>query len=171
MSERIYTINRALALPLALNAVLLLIVIGITFIRQGTAIERYLLFAAFLPMAVIAGESWMRSITVSDAGVAIRKFFKVRSFNWTEITHVGVLAVRKKVYLVLTTTKGFYVLSNAYGGFRELAQTISGRVDAERVEEEVKTVLEQPVENRSTIIAAWLSAILLMGVVALKITS
>jgi|GEM_PF-6381664 len=107
MSTRIYTINRALVLPLALNAVLLLTVLALTAVRPSTAAERVLLAAALVPMAVIAVEASLRRVAVGDAGLVLSKFFKQRSLQWADITHVGALAVRRKVYLVLTTTKGF----------------------------------------------------------------
>jgi hypothetical protein len=171
MSTRIYTITRALVVPLALNAMLLLAVFVLTFIRQGAAVERFILLAALIPMAVIALESSLRKVTSSDSGLALTKFFKRRSLNWEDITHVGALAVRKKVYLVLTTTKGFYVLSNAYGQFGALVRNVMDHVDAERVEEGAKPILEGAIENRSNIYAAWLSAVLLIGVAVMKISS
>jgi len=74
MPNRIYTINRALVLPLALNALLLLAVFALTFIRQGTSTERFLLLAALIPMAVIALESSLRKVEASDSGLTLIKF-------------------------------------------------------------------------------------------------
>ncbi len=171
MSARIYTINGALVLPLALNALLLLVVFVLTLIRNGAAVERFILLAALIPMAVIAMESSLRKVTVSDAGLVLAKFFKQRTLEWTDITHVGALAVRKKVYLVLTTKKGFHALSNAYGQFGALVREIMDHVDTERVEDGARSILEGAAENRSNIYVAWLSAVLLIGVAAMKIAS
>ena len=171
MTTRIYTINRALVLPLALNAVLLLAVLVLTTVRPGTTAERVLLVAALVPMAVIAVESALRKVAVGDAGLVLSKFFRQRSLAWTDITHVGALAVRRKVYLVLTTTKGFYVLSNAYGRFGDLVRDVLARVDAERVEEGAREILEAAGENRMNIYAAWIAAVLLVVVAAMKIAS
>jgi len=168
MSTRIYTVNRALVLPLALNALLLLAVFILTFIRQGTATERFLLLAALIPMALIAIESSLRKVEASDSGLAMTKFLKRRALNWADITHVGALAVRKKVYLVLTTTKGFHVLSNAYGRFGDLVRDVTDHVEAERVEEGAREILEGSPGNRSNIVAAWLAVILLVVVAAMK---
>ena len=171
MPTRIYTINRALALPLALNALLLLAVFALTVIRNGAAVERFILLAALIPMAIIAMESSFRKVTVSDSGLALVKFFKQRTLEWADVTHVGALAVRKKVYLVLTTKKGFHALSNAYGQFGSLVRDILDHVDAERVEVGARPILEGAVENRSHIYVAWLSAVLLIGVAAMKMAS
>lgn len=89
MSTRVYTINRALVVPLALNAVLLLTVLVLTFIRQGTAAERFLLAAALVPMALIAVESSLRRVAVSEPGLSLTKFFRQRSLNWADITMWG----------------------------------------------------------------------------------
>ena len=79
MSTRIYTVNRALVLPLALNALLLLAVFVLTFIRQSAAVERFILLAALIPMTVIAVASSLRKVTVSDSGLELTKFFKRRA--------------------------------------------------------------------------------------------
>ena len=171
MTTRIYTINRALVVPLALNALLLLAVFVLTFIRPATATERFLLAAALVPMAVIAVESLLRKVTVSDTGLVLAKFFKQRALAWADITHVGALAVRRKVYLVLTTTKGFYVLSNAYGRFGDLVRDVLSRMEAERIEEGAREILEAASENRMNIYAAWITAVLLVVVAAMKIAS
>lgn len=171
MTTRIYTINRALVVPLALNAVLLLAVLVLSSVRPGTTAERVLLVAALVPMAVIAVESSLRKIAVGDEGLVVSKFFRQRSLAWTDVTHVGALAVRRKVYLVLTTTRGFYALSNAYGRFGDLARDVLARVDAERVEEGAREILEGAGENRSNLYAAWIAAALLLVVAAMKIAS
>ena len=171
MSTRVYTINRALVVPLALNAVLLLTVLVLTFIRQGTAAERFLLAAALVPMALIAVESSLRRVAVSEPGLSLTKFFRQRSLNWADITHVGALSLRKKTYLLLTTTKGYYVLSNAYGRFGELARGVMAGVEAERVEQGAREILETAGENRMNIFAAWIAAALLVAVAAIKIAS
>lgn len=168
---RIYTIHRALVLPLALNALLLLTVLVLTAIRPSTAAERALLAAAFVPMTVIAVESSMRRVAVSDEGLVLRKFFKQRTFRWADITHVGALAVRRKVYLVLTTTKGFHVLSNAYGRFGDLVRDVLARMEAQRIEEGAREILEAAGGNRANLFAAWLAAALLLVVAAMKIAS
>ncbi|HNQ01971.1 MAG: hypothetical protein KBH73_00155 [Syntrophobacterales bacterium] len=171
MSTRIYTINRALVLPLALNAVLLLTVLALTAVRPSTAAERVLLAAALVPMAVIAVEASLRRVAVGDAGLVLSKFFKQRSLQWADITHVGALAVRRKVYLVLTTTKGFHVLSNAYGRFGDLVRDVLAHVEAQRVEEGAREILEAAGENRANRFAAWLAAVLLLVVAAMKIAA
>jgi len=171
MTMRIYTIHRALVLPLALNALLLLTVLVLTTVRPSTAAERALLAAALVPMAVIAVEASMRRVAVSDEGLVLRKFFKQRTFRWADITHVGALAVRRKVYLVLTTTKGFHVLSNAYGRFGDLVRDVLARMEAQRIEEGAREILEAAGGNRANLFAAWLAAALLLVVAAMKIAS
>jgi len=81
MPDRIYKISRALVLPLTLNALLLLAVLALTFMRQGTSTERFLLLAALIPMAVIALESSLRKVEASESGLVLIKFFKRRALN------------------------------------------------------------------------------------------
>ena len=82
MPGRLYTINRALTGALALNALLLLAVLALTFIRQGTAVERFLLLAALVPMTVIAVESSLRQVEVGDRGVVVTRCPRCKSPLW-----------------------------------------------------------------------------------------
>ena len=61
-----------------------------------------------------------------------------QAFSWEEITRVGCLTVHRKVYLLLTTVKGLFIVSNAYGEFSKLVEKIVAHVDPQRVEEDVR---------------------------------
>jgi hypothetical protein len=77
--------------------------------------------------------------------------------------------MRTKVYAVLTTTKGFHVLSNSYEDFYGLLRHIVDHVEKERVEKEVLNLLENPVENRTNILSAWAAAVFFCVIIFFKL--
>jgi hypothetical protein len=84
---------------------------------------------------------------------------------------LGCLILRKKVYLLLTTTKGFIILSNAYGDFSALIRSIVEQVGPEKVEEEVRALAESPVKNRADVISLWFAVAVIFGLIILKLSS
>jgi len=89
------------------------------------------------------------------------------------VTHVGCLILRSRVYLLLTTTRGFYILSNAYGRFSSLVGDLIAHLPSENieVEEQARAQASRPTRNLSNAIAAWFAAAVLSGIVYLKLTS
>lgn len=90
--------------------------------------------------------------------------------GWEDITSVGTVIIQKKVYLLLTTTKGFQALSNSYENFTALVRNIVDNVDKDKVEEEVQTLIEYPIKKISNLIAAWVVVIILLGTIYIKLT-
>ncbi|MGO9137502.1 MAG: hypothetical protein ACLP9S_19440 [Syntrophales bacterium] len=92
-----------------------------------------------------------------------------KELRWEEITYIGALILRKRVYLLLTTVKGFYILSNSYEKFSTLVSDLVGRMDNEKVEEEVRKQIEHPAKNMSDIIMTWFTAVVLAGIIITKL--
>jgi len=110
-----------------------------------------------------------RKTTIGDEGIRIRKLFRVKQFRWEDITNVDVMALHKKVYLLLTTTRGFHTLANSHGDFTSLVKDVVRYVDQNKVEESVQDVIEHPVKRMSDIVSAWIAFIILLGAIILKI--
>jgi hypothetical protein len=108
-------------------------------------------------------------VQTGDQGIMIRKFMRKKELRWEDITHIGALILRKRVYLLLTTVKGFYILSNAYEKFSMLVSDLISRMDNEKVEEEVRRQIEHPAKNMSDIIMTWFTAVVLAGIIITKL--
>ena len=99
----------------------------------------------------------------------IVKFLRKKELSWQDITHIGAVILRKKVYLLLTTVKGFYILSYAYEKFSTLVRDIVDHMDAEKLEEDVKKQVEHSVKNISDIIMTWITVAILIGIITMKL--
>jgi len=101
----------------------------------------------------------------------VKKFSRVKTLTWPDVTHLGVVAILNKAYFLLTTTKGFYFFSNMYENHALLIQSIVDKLEAERVEMEVRNYLEHPRERRSLIVICWITALIISAFIVLKLLS
>jgi hypothetical protein len=168
MSQHVYTIRRAFLIPLGVDAFLLFCLFVISLLPQGSTTERLVFAIFFFPSLYLFLESLFRRVTVDEGGIAIRRLWREKGIPWEGITHVGGLSLHKKVYILLTTVKGFFIVSNAYGGFSDLAEEIVSHVDLTKVEEEVRLQAGRSPSGIAHIVMAWIAAVFMVGIILIK---
>ena len=171
MTAQIFKIRRDILIPFGISAGLLLCLLVLALLGKGSALERIFLTAITLIVIAFFVIARDRSITITDQGIVIRKFFRTKEIRQDEINHVGCVALRKRVYLLLNTSRGFIILSNAYENFSTLIRSIVAQVGSEKVEEEVRALTEKPVRNRADVISLWFAVMVISGLVILKLSS
>lgn len=171
MSQRVYTIRRAFLIPLGVDAVLLFCLLMISLLPQGSMTERLVFVFFFLPSGYLFLDCFFRRVTVDDGGVALRRLWREKRVPWEGITHVGGLSLHKKVYLLLTTVRGFFIISNAYEGFSELSEEIVSRMEPVRVEEGVRQQAGSAPSGIAHIAMAWIAAVFMAGIILIKLLS
>jgi len=169
-AEATYRIRSSFLVPLGLDVLLLFALLALSLAYQGSGAERA--FLAFLSIVslLFLTEAWNRKIVTSAGGIALKKFLKLRELFWSDITHVGCLKVRSRVYILLTTKKGFHIISNAYDSFATLTAVIIRHLDTEKieVEAEVREQMEKPIRNISDLVAVWMAAAVLSVIIYMK---
>lgn len=171
MSQYVHTIRRAFLLPLGIDAVLLLCLLIISLLPQGSTTERLVFAIFFFPSAYLFLECIFRRVTVDDGGIALRRLWGEKRVSWEGVTHIGGLSLHKKAYLLLTTVKGFFIVSSAYEGFSALTEEIVSRVDPSRVEEEVRQQAGRLPSGIAHVAMAWIAAVFMIGIVLIKMFS
>ena len=169
MYRNVYRIRRSFLFPFFVDFILLFFLILLSCFLGGSKLERILLTVIFIPVLCVLLESSFRIVQTGNQGIMIRKFMRKKELRWEEITYIGALILRKRVYLLLTTVKGFYILSNSYENFPTLVSDLVGRMDNEKVEEEVRKQIEHPAKNMSDIIMTWFTAVVLIGIIVAKL--
>lgn len=157
--------------PLGVDAFLLCTLFVLSLLPQGSETERIVFAIFFVPALYLFLESLLRRVVLDGEGIVVRKLLREKRVTWEGITHVGCLRMHKKVYLLLTTVNGFFIISNAYQGFSDLVEEIVSRVDRTRVEEEV---LLQAGSSPSGIVhsaLAWTAAAFMAGIILIKLLS
>ena len=170
MSINVHRIGRALLIPLTIDTFLFLVLLLLSLFVSGSHTERIILFVIFIPLLYIFLELVSRKVTIGDNSIEVKKLFRKKVLGWEDITSVGAIVLQKKGYLLLTTTKGFYTLSNSYEKFTALVQKIVDNVDKEKVEEEIQDLIEHPIKKISNVISAWVAVIILLGTIYIKLS-
>ncbi|MEA1970825.1 MAG: PH domain-containing protein [Thermodesulfobacteriota bacterium] len=169
MNSSTYKTRVGFLLPIFLDSLLLLVLLIISIFDRVFSAEPVILFLIFVLALCIFLKSARSKITIEDEGIGIRKLFRVKQLRWEDITNVDVMALHKKVYLLLTTTRGFHTVANSHEDFTSLVKDVVRYVDQEKVEEGVQDVIEHPVKRISDIVSAWVAFIILLGAIVLKI--
>ncbi len=168
---RTYKIRKSFFMPLTLDATLLFFLFIMSMFGQGgSSVELTVLSVLLLLVLGVLAVSYLRQIFIDENGLVIKKLFREKMLAWEDVTNVDFLKMRRKVYLLLTTTKGFHILPNSFGNFTSLVQDVVRYADVGTVEPRVKTIIEKPVKRISDIVIPWLAALILMIVICLKLT-
>ena len=170
MYQKTYKIKKAFLIALSADVILLFLLRLLTLFLKGSAVEKVVLAVIFISVLLVFFELMSRKVLTGDQGILLRKYLRERNPLWEDITQVGTVVMRKRVYILLTTVKGFHILTNAYGKFPDLLQGIASHVDKEKVDEEVRNLLEHPLEKISDTISAWFAAAVLFIIIILKLT-
>jgi len=169
MNENVYKIRKAFLIPLIAIVVLLFLLFLISLFnhrQDWKIIVLAILFFASLSVCVYLAK---KEMVVNDQGLKIKNLFRSKVFGWTEITHLAVVVLKKKVYFLLTTTKGFYIFSNLFENHALLVRSLMDRLDEEKVEVEVKKYLDYPVERLALIVMSWVAVMIIIAAIILKV--
>ena len=168
MQESAYRARVSFLIPLILDTLLLCVLVLISLFRGTFPAETIILVIILLPLMYLLLESLVRVVSVGAQGILITKLFRKKTLHWEDITNVDVMIIRKKIYLLLTTTKGFHILTNTFGNFTALVQDITGHLRDDVIEQRVMEVAERSVVRRADIVAAWIAVAMLVIIIYLK---
>jgi hypothetical protein len=171
MARRHYMIRRAFLMVIGLDAFLLFCLFMVSLVKKENTMENLILMLFFLLTLVLFLECLLRRVTVVEEGLVIRKLGRNKALLWDEITRVGYLILHRKVYLLLTTVKGFFVISNAFEGFPRLVEDLVAHVEPDRVEQDVRQQAGRSLQGIANIVAAWVAAVLMMAMILMKLLS
>ena len=171
MTAQLFKIRRERLILFGICAGGLICLLVLALLIKGSGLERVLLAAITLITVALFLIARNRRITITDQGIVIREFFRTKEIHRDDINHVGCVILRKKVYLLLTTTRGFFILSNAYEDFSALIRSIVEQVGPEKVEEEVRALGESPAKKRADVISLWFAVVVIFGLIILRLSS
>lgn len=166
--NQVFKVKKAFLAPFTIAVALLLVLLVISFF-MGQLWEKIILAVICVVTVLIAVEAFEREFAVSEDTLRIRKFFREKKFAWYEITHLGIVILRKKAYFLLTTTRGFYIFSNLIEDHTRLLRHLAGKLADEKVEAELKDYLEHPVERTALIVWTWIVLVIIVAIILTKL--
>jgi lysylphosphatidylglycerol synthetase-like protein (DUF2156 family) len=158
-------------IPFGICAALLVCLLVLALLGKGYTLERIVLAGITFVTVALFLIARDRRIKTTDQEIHIRKFFRTKEISRNEINHIGSVILRNRVYLLLTTTRGFFILSNAYENFSGLVRDLVEKIDPEKVEEEVRTQGKSSLKSRTDVISLWLAVVVIFGIIVLKMSS
>lgn len=162
MSEAVqkYVIRRSFLFPLGI-LLLLTIALGVVSLLQGQPKGKLIiLFAIGTPVAVLLLESLFRRVEINTDQVRVVKLLRQRVLNFSELTALETVQVKKRAFLTLCADDDFVIISNAYGDFPKLLHELLERTPQEVVSDETKLMADAPPVKSSDVISCWLAVIL-----------
>ncbi len=166
-----YKIRKGFLIPMgmtvALGVLLLLIGIGI----QMPSGRLYLLAAFMAPALLIFIESSRRRVKIHQDHILMERTLGKKQLLYSELTSVDAVRVRKRVFLSLTTTDSFMIISNSYDHFDELIRQLIDLVPHTTLTNEARQLAADPPSKCSDIFSAWLAVVVLLLVIAVQIRS
>lgn len=168
MSEHTYTIRGVFLIPLGVDVFLLFCLWVISMLPEGSTTEQIVFASFFFPSSYLFLECLFRRVKVDDRGIVFRRLWRKKRICWEGITHVGGLRLQRQVYILLSTVKGLFIVSSAYGGYPKLREEILSHLDPSKVEEEVRLQEGHSAEGIAHGLTAWIAAVLMVGIIVIK---
>lgn len=170
MEQSVFKIKKAFLVPFIILVCLLGLLLLFSLLK-GQPWEKIILGISFAGTLLVVIEAVNREIAVTPNGLNIKKFFRVKYVTWPDMTHLAIVELNKKAYFLLTTTKGFYFFSNMFENHALLIQLIVDKLEPKKVETEIRTYLEHPIERRSLIVICWIIVLIISAFIILKFLS
>jgi hypothetical protein len=143
--------------------------VGLSLYHGTSTAELVILGITLSASLAILLECFYRFVSVGANGLIIRKFMKTKEIPWDMVHQVGMMIVRRKCYLILTTGRGFHIFSGSYGNFTELVRDVMEHVPPESVDEAVGQYLEDPAKSSGDVYSVCLAAILVLVLITMKV--
>ena len=157
MKQTIFRIRRSFLLPLGL-VVLLTLALLLSCILLGLPLAKTIILGAFLlPVMILFAESICRRVRIDDRGVQVDKLFRSKRLNFTELTSIDTVRVRKRAFVSLSSEEDFVILSNSYAEFSRMLQLLLEHAPQPVISEETRQLADNPPEKSSDIFSAWLA--------------
>ena len=167
--QNIYKVRKAFVIPFSV-IVALLFILFVLSLSSGQTWEKIIVAVLCFSSLAVGVEAARREILVNEEGLTLKKFFRLKNFTWAEITHLAVVVMKNKAYFLLTTTKGFYIFSNLIENHVALIQFLRDKLGEEKVEVEVTSYLEHPLERLSLVLMSWIAVIAISTIIILKLS-
>lgn len=169
MESSTYSIRKSFLLPLGL-------VVFLSFVLLATALflhlppAKVIILGAFLiPVCIIFAESFLRRVLVDSQSIQVNKLFRQKRMDFTDLTAIDTIQVRKRAFISLSSEDDFLILSNSYDRFGLLLKQLVQSAPEKVVSDETKHLVENPPKKCSDIFSAWLAVAVLSLIIFVQL--
>lgn len=171
MDSNTYQIRKGFLIPMGLTVFLGVILLLVGRWMQMPAGRLWLLAAFIAPAVLIFIESSRRKVRIGTDHVLVEKVLRSKRINFSDLTSVDAVKVRKRVFVSLSTENSFLIISNSYAHFDKLVRRLVEVVPDSILSAEARQLAEDPPQKCSDIFSAWLAVAVLLLVIAAQLRS
>ncbi|MFO7577382.1 MAG: hypothetical protein R6W66_06605 [Pelovirga sp.] len=167
MNSTTYRIRKNFLIPMGLTVLLGGILLFSSLFAAIPSGRLALLAVFLLPAVLILAESSRRRVHIHDDHIVVDKILRSKRINFSDLTSVEAVKVRKRVFISLSTADSFLIISNSYAGFDRLVRQLVSLVPPAVLSEDARLMAEDPPLKCSDTFSAWLAvAVLTLVIIA-----
>lgn len=165
MDSSIYRIRKSFLLPLGLIVLLSSILLITALVLQLPKAKVIILGIFLLPALVLFAESSRRRVRITKQGIEVSKLLRNKRMDYTDLTAIDTIQVRKRAFISLSSEQDFMILSNSYARFGELLRQLVERAPETAVSDETRQLANNPPRKCSDVFSAWLAVAVLILII------
>lgn len=169
MEPTTFRIRRSFLIPLGLIVFLSLTLLVSSLYLHLPKAKIIILGMFFLPACIFFAESLIRKVYLGEHSITVKKLLRSKLLNYSELTAVDTIQVRKRAFLSLSSDDDFVIISNSYENFGLLLQKLVAHLPDHIVSEETKRLATQPPQKTSDIFSVWLAVAVLALIIYVQL--
>lgn len=159
---RVFVIRRAFVVPMGLLIALTVVLLAVCLLQGQPTAKVVILAGLLVPLAVLFVESAFRRVVIDQDGVTAIRPFRQRQISFADVTGLETVRVRNRVFMTLVAGEDdFLIISNSYGDFPLLVESLVAAVAEGAVTEETRQLAQQPPLRQADVFTAWFAVIAL----------
>lgn len=169
MEPTTYSIRKSFLLPLGL-VVLLSFILLFSALFLSLPLAKVIILGAFLvPVCLLFAESSLRRVKVGDSSVEVHKLLRNKQIDYSELTSVDTIQVRKRAFVSLSSENDFLILSNSYDHFGQMLKQLVQKAPNSVVSDETREMADNPPSKCSDVFSAWLAVAVLALIIFVQL--
>lgn len=169
MDAQSFNIRKSFLLPLGL-VVLLTLTLLVSCLILSVPLAKTLILGAFaLPVTLVFIESCLRRVSIDDEGIQIHKPLRNKRIDYSEMTAIDTVLVRKRAFVSVSSETDFIIFSNSYADFGMLVKLLLEKVPAKVIGEDTRQMAANPPEKSSDVFSAWVAVAVLALIVYVQL--
>lgn len=165
-----FNIKGILVYPYFIAVLLSFLLVYLCVLKNDPSIKIGVLIAVLAPFYYFFLELIFRKIVVSKDQILIRKFLRKKTIFIDDIMQAGTASFKSKTYIFFELkTGGPVIISNSYGRFGELLNTLSETLGERRLTESFKNLPESSYTRYSDVIGTWVAILVFISIIILRL--
>lgn len=132
--------------------------------------QRVLLFLLLSPFFYLGAEILARKIVFDSKGVTISKLLRSVRIDWADLGSMDAIRSGNKLFVILQGGEDRpLIITNTIAPFDDLVENLLEFVPSDKIGSSAKEILSNPPSKHGPFIQAWITCVVLTGLVLAKI--